>query len=149
MFTTIAIGYLVADPRFAEIVKDGEKRPVSNFRIAIDDRITGKTDYVDCAAWNGLTKACKYLYKGRPVAVIGKVSASHNFSQKTGKIYDNINLHVNTLELLGSGKRFTENGAVETAEVQENPPQPVVAPAAAPEPSPFDYYDMEEGEMPF
>jgi single-strand DNA-binding protein len=88
-----------------------EERTVVNFSIAINDsyKPKGATEvkkvvtFIDCSYWlnPGITE---YLTKGTIVQLSGSISArawkSGNDEVKAG-----LNFHVNTIKLLGGGKR--------------------------------------------
>ena len=128
MLNTYAIGNLVADPRFATVPlkSTGETAEVANFRIAINMGRDQEPRYLDCTCWRGLAKPCKYLSKGREVFVEGIPKARHNASQKTGKIYDNLELTVTSLKLLGSQKKTEPEPQPAAGELYDAsvPPQP-------------------------
>lgn len=84
-------------------VLDNTGRYVCNITVTVNrrsDRRHTEADYFCVACWDEQGKAClKYLSKGKKVAVIGRVSASH-YIDKEGKARDNLELVAQEVEFL-------------------------------------------------
>lgn len=86
-------------------------REVVNFSIAINDsyKPKGATEvkkvvtYVDCSYWLN-AKIAQYLTKGSIVQLSGSISA-RAWTDMEGAVKAGLNFHVNTIKLLGGGKK--------------------------------------------
>ncbi len=80
----ILIGRLTRDP---ELRYTQSSLPVANFTLAVDRPYKNKqgdreTDFIDITAWRKLAELCaEYLYKGRQVAVEGRLEIQHYETQ--------------------------------------------------------------------
>ena len=67
------IGNLVKDP---VLKQSGKGTPVTSFTLAINHGFGDKkeTDYIDCVAWKEKAESlCKYMSKGKKIAVSGRL----------------------------------------------------------------------------
>lgn len=113
-------GRLTRDPVFSQYTnrETGEISSVARFTVAVN-MPRGGTRFVDCSAWNGMTKPCRYLKKGRMIFASGVPSAYHR--QANGIIYDNLALSVSNLEFLDANP---DRGAREPKPQETNPVLP-------------------------
>lgn len=75
------VGRLVKDP---EVRTAGDKN-ITSFRLAVDRKFGGKTDFFTCNAWND-NYICQYAKKGTIVSLNGEVQ----FSEKEGRYYTTV-----------------------------------------------------------
>jgi len=67
-------GNLVRDP---ELRQTNSGKSVANFTVAVNDYYTENVNYLDVVVWGKIAENCgKYLSKGRPVLVEGKLKKS-------------------------------------------------------------------------
>lgn len=85
MNKTILIGRLTKDIELREIETKGkESALVANFTIAVDDRKSGETAFINCVAWGKLAETLgQYIKKGMPVQLWGRLR-THDYEDKDG-----------------------------------------------------------------
>jgi single-strand DNA-binding protein len=102
-----AIGNLASDVDLREFDKDGEKRNVASFLLAINR--PGKdagADFVRVTAWNGTAKSCsEYLSKGKKVGITGRLTSSRY--EKDGVTIDKVEITAQRVEFLSPNPNGT------------------------------------------
>lgn len=111
----IGLGNLTRDPVVKQL-QNGSS--VCEFGIAINE--TWKTKdgekresvlYIDCSAWGKLGEIIeKYLRKGDPIHVVGKLKLDQWEDKTSGGKRSKISLIVNDMQMLGSKKSGGEGG---------------------------------------
>ena len=92
------IGNLTGDPEH-RTTKNGKE--VASFTVAVNRRVGDVADYFRVNAWGELgNNCCKYLVKGRKVAVTGSVSVSAYLAQD-GSAKGNLEVMAQNVEFLG------------------------------------------------
>jgi len=112
------IGNLTKD---AEVKELGGKKCMV-FTIAVNDKDSKgekSTMYVNCYKYSEKTGVVDYLKKGGQVFASGKLVVKD--AEKDGKRYVNINLLVNTIELLGGGERVQQSTSEQPAPTPQQP----------------------------
>ena len=101
MLNTEAIGNLTRDPE-VRYLPDGT--PVTSFTIACN--VTKEhVEFVRCSAWRKTGEiAAEYLRKGRIVYVAGRMT-SRKYEAADGSTRFSLEMDVQTLQLIDSGKR--------------------------------------------
>jgi single-strand DNA-binding protein len=123
MFKTTVIGHLGQDAR----INDVRGKQVINFSVAHtekwkDDKGTQqeRTTWVNCAKWikDGQTsKLVDYLKKGTQVYVEGQISTKVYQNQQGAWVSD-LQLRIDSLELLGSAKPKATDGSTQDTTTQ-------------------------------
>lgn len=96
------IGNLTADPTSRNVNGANGVATVCNFTVAANRHAGGRkiTDFFRVACWGKLGENCmKYLLKGRPVAVVGSVSASA-YNGNDGKPHASLEVMAEKVEFL-------------------------------------------------
>lgn len=85
MNKTILIGRLTKDIELMEIKSKGKDTTVvANFTLAVNDRKSNETSFLNCVAWGKLAETIeRYIKKGMPVVVWGRLT-THNYEDKDG-----------------------------------------------------------------
>ena len=115
----ILVGNLGADP---ELRYTNTGTPVANFRIATNDTWTDKngekqekTEWHAIVAWGKLGEICgKYLKKGRPVYVEGRLQTRQWEDQQGNKRYTT-EVVAQTMQMLGRPGEFAGESSGESA----------------------------------
>lgn len=95
------LGNLGQDPELRQ-TKNG--KPVCNFSVATSTKLGDKKETVwhRAVVYGTLAESCKkYLTKGRPVYLEGRLTAN-SWTDKDGGKHDNMQVTVETLRFLGS-----------------------------------------------
>ena len=104
----------------AEVRHTPSGQMVASFNIAVDRKDTSNgakdAEWVRCSLWgeNAVNAYSPYLTKGTLVFVDGRPSASAWIGKEDGQAHAQLELSVNTVQLLGG-----KNGAVEDAPAEE------------------------------
>ena len=117
------IGYLGKDP---ELRFTASGVPVANFSVAVNNNYTNKdgdkveeVDFINIVVWKKLAENCeKYLKKGRPVAIEGRIKTRSWDAEDGTKRYAT-DVVASNVQFLGSGEKS------ESAETPKQPEQPV------------------------
>lgn len=113
----VLMGNLARDP---DVRFTPSKQKVARITVAIGrqwkNRATGElqshTDFVSVVAWSFTADICeRYLKKGRPVLVEGRLSVRDFDDPKTGQHRWITEVVADSIVLLGSGKRDDEGGS--------------------------------------
>lgn len=87
MNKVILVGRTTKDIEVKEIKskdKNKDKIPVANFTLAVDDRKSNETAFVNCSAWGKLAETFEqYIKKGMPVQLWGRLR-THDYEDKDG-----------------------------------------------------------------
>lgn len=88
MNKTILIGRVTKDIEARKIIgsksKGTETTVVANFTLAVDDRKSDETSFINCVAWNKLAETlAQYIKKGMPIALWGRFR-THDYEDKDG-----------------------------------------------------------------
>lgn len=116
----ILVGNLTRDP---VLNTTSTGKDVAKFSLAVNNpRNKEDVTYVDCAAWQQLSKfAGTYLKKGTSVMVVGRLSI-RPYEDKDGNKRKGTEVMVQTIQLLGSkSAASTETEAPAAAEAEEIP----------------------------
>jgi single-strand DNA-binding protein len=141
-------GNLTFDPELRSLPSGTS---VCKLRVAVNTRrkngATGewedKPNYFDVTVWGAQGENCaRYLAKGRPVAIDGRLEWSEWADKETGKNRSKVEIVAETVQFLGGrddapgggGGGFTPRADVpaDTSDFGAPSPQPVSAPVAAP-----------------
>ncbi|HWH96623.1 MAG TPA: single-stranded DNA-binding protein [Baekduia sp.] len=144
----ILTGNLTFDPELRSLPSGTS---VCKLRVAVNTRrknnATGdwedKPNYFDVTVWGAQGENCaRYLAKGRPVAIDGRLEWSEWADKDTGKNRSKVEIVADTVQFLGgrddagggAGGGFTPRSDVPTDTSDFGPPQPtpVSAPVSAP-----------------
>jgi single-strand DNA-binding protein len=144
----ILTGNLTFDPELRSLPSG---MSVCKLRVAVNTRkknnATGdwedKPNYFDVTVWGAQGENCaRYLAKGRPVAIDGRLEWSEWADKETGKNRSKVEVVADTVQFLngredgpgGGGGGFTPRADVpaDTSDFGAPAPQPVSAPVAAP-----------------
>jgi single-strand DNA-binding protein len=101
----IMAGRVVKDPK---VIKTRSGNEMAIFTLAVNEKLGSKdtTEYVDCAAFNGLVKVFKeYVNKPDYILVQGRRNTTKK--EKNGVTYTNVGLTVNRFAFAGSGFALT------------------------------------------
>lgn len=99
MNSAMVIGRLVANP---EIKQVGTDKSVANFSVAVNNGKDQPATFIDCSAWNGLTKVVGFLGKGDTAIFKGRTKI-RKYTDKNGNARQASELVLETIELLGRG----------------------------------------------
>lgn len=85
MNKVILVGRTTKDIEVKEIkVKGKEDTLVANFTLAVDDRKSDETSFINCVAWGKLAETLEnYVKKGMPIAIWGRMR-THDYEDKDG-----------------------------------------------------------------
>lgn len=88
MNKVILVGRTARDIELKEIkgnkIKGTADTVVANFTLAVDDRKSDETAFVNCVAWGKLAETLEqYIKKGMPLQLWGKLR-THNYEDKDG-----------------------------------------------------------------
>lgn len=85
MNKTILIGRVTKDIELREIkVKGKDDAVVANFTLAVNDRKSNETAFINCVAWNNIAETLeRYIKKGMPIALWGRFT-THDYEDKDG-----------------------------------------------------------------
>lgn len=88
MNKTILIGRTTKDIELRKIVgsksKGTEATVVANFTLAVDDRKSDETSFINCVAWGNLAELLeRYIKKGMPVVLWGRLR-TYDYKDKDG-----------------------------------------------------------------
>lgn len=117
----IITGNLTADP-VLDTLPSGTT--VCNLRVAVNgrkkDKISGEwvddPNFFNVAVWNAQGEnAAKYLAKGRPVAIDGRLNW-HEWQDKDGNKRQSVDIIADSVQFLGSGS--SENAPASSGEVE-------------------------------
>lgn len=130
-------GNLTRDP---EMRQTGGGTAVCNMRIAVNSRIkqggewADKANYVDVACFGSMAENCgKYLSKGRPIALDGRLDWREWETQDGGK-RQALQVIADNVQFLSDGKDHGEGGGGGQAASSSSSAPPVqTAPPATPE----------------
>jgi single-strand DNA-binding protein len=145
----ILTGNLTFDPELRSLPSG---MSVCKLRVAVNTRkknnATGdwedKPNYFDVTVWGAQGENCaRYLAKGRPVAIDGRLEWSEWADKDTGKNRSKVEVVADTVQFLngredgaggGGGGGFTPRAdvPVDTSDFGTPAPQPVSAPVSAP-----------------
>ena len=126
------IGRIVKD---LELVDVGDKQKL-DFTLAINTKVKGKADFIQCTAWNKTAEImAKYLSKGSQVCVYGEIK-NNNYEDSKGVKHYGMKVQVNSIEFIGSKG--------ETQEEEETVEKSIPSQAAKQSASPYDYMPKEE-----
>jgi single-strand DNA-binding protein len=145
----ILTGNLTFDPELRSLPSGTS---VCKLRVAVNTRrknnATGdwedKPNYFDVTVWGAQGENCaRYLAKGRPVAIDGRLEWSEWADKETGKNRSKVEIVADTVQFLGGrddagggGGGFTPRSDVPADTSDFGPPQP--APVSAPVSAPAD-----------
>jgi single-strand DNA-binding protein len=119
----VLTGNLTRDP---ELHHTGGGTPVCNLRIAVNSRRkdgqTGewvdKPNYFNITVWGAQGESCaKYLTKGRPVAVEGRLDFREVDTDDGHREY--VSVIANTVQFLGSKPKDEDGGSEEPEQAEE------------------------------
>ncbi|MDD4159675.1 MAG: single-stranded DNA-binding protein [Synergistaceae bacterium] len=122
----ILMGNLARDP---DVRFTPNKQKVARITVAIGrqwkNKATGElqshTDFVNISAWSFTADICeRYLKKGRPVLVEGRISVRDFDDPKTGQHRWVTEVVADNIVLLGSGRREDE-GSSSVSHAEQNP----------------------------
>jgi len=137
----VLVGRLVADPELRQ-TQDGT--PVTSFRIAVN-RPKGRsgqeqTDFFGVSVWRGRAEAAaKYLQKGRPVLISGRVQI-REYTDRDGNKRTAVDVVADDFQFMDS--RPADNGG--------SPRTPAPATAAGSEHLPeYEFQGEADEEVPF
>ena len=109
MNKTLLIGRLTKDPELKNVGANN----TANTRITLAIDRPGKdagTDFINVSVWGTQAEnVCKYLSKGRQVAVEGRIQTG-SYTDKEAKTVYTTNIVANNVEFLGSGGSGNNNG---------------------------------------
>jgi len=123
----IIMGNLARDP---DVRFTPNKQKVARITVAIGrqwkNKATGElqshTDFVNVSAWGFTADICeRYLKKGRPVLVEGRISVRDFDDPKTGQHRWVTEVVAENIVLLGSGRREDEGSSVSISHSEQNP----------------------------
>lgn len=108
----VLIGNLTRDP---ELRKTEAGKSVSTMGIAVNERYknhdgewASRVDFFNVVVWGSLAESCcKYLHKGRPIAVDGRLS--FRSWEKDGQSRSTVEVLANTVDFLHSKKDNTDD----------------------------------------
>ena len=87
MNKVILVGRTTKDIEVKEIKskdKNKDNNLVANFTLAVDDRKSEETAFINCVAWNKLAETLEqYIKKGMPVQLWGRLR-THDYEDKDG-----------------------------------------------------------------
>jgi single-strand DNA-binding protein len=145
----VLTGNLTFDPELRSLPSG---MSVCKLRVAVNTRrknnATGewedKPNYFDVTVWGAQGENCaRYLSKGRPVAIDGRLEWREWADKDTGKNRSSVDIIAETVQFLGGrddnqggGGGFTPRSDVPTDTSDFGPPQP--APVSAPVSAPAD-----------
>ena len=124
---TIQVGHLGADPESREVGTTS----VTRLRLAVDDSHKSKsgekvdrTVWVEVEAWDKLGEVCqRFLTKGSPVLVEGKLQMDEWEDSETGKKRNKLKIRATRVEFLGKrgdgGEQQTNATAPEHSPVRD------------------------------
>ncbi|MDR3353670.1 MAG: single-stranded DNA-binding protein [Synergistaceae bacterium] len=147
----ILMGNLARDP---DIRHTPSKQKVARITVAVGrqwkNKVTGEvqsqTDFIPIVAWTSLADLCdRYLRKGKPVLVEGRMQVRDYEDQKTGMRKWVTEVVAENLTLLPSGRRDDEYGDIPVPRPQQTQERPV-APARA-QPKPPSYGNGDVGSL--
>jgi single-strand DNA-binding protein len=138
----ILTGNLTFDPELRSLPSG---MSVCKLRVAVNTRrknnATGewedKPNYFDVTVWGAQGESCaRYLAKGRPVAIDGRLEWQEWPDKETGKNRSKVEIIAETVQFLGSrddaqgsGNGFTPRSDVPVDTSDFNSPQPAAQPA--------------------
>ena len=123
----VIMGNLARDP---DVRFTPNKQKVARITVAIGrqwkNKATGElqnhTDFVNVSAWGFTADICeRYLKKGRPVLVEGRISVRDFDDPKTGQHRWVTEVVAENIVLLGSGRREDEGSSGSTSHAEQNP----------------------------
>ena len=146
----ILTGNLTFDPELRSLPSG---TAICKLRVAVNTRRKNnstnewedKPNYIDVTVWGAQGENCaRYLAKGRPVAIDGRLEWSEWVDKDTGKNRNKLEVVADTVQFLngrddagsGGGGGFTPRADVPTDTSDFGPPQP--APVSAPVSTPAD-----------
>lgn len=110
MNKTLLIGRMTRDPELKTV--GANNTSTTRITLAIDR--PGKdagTDFINVQVWGAQAEnVCKYLSKGRQVAVEGRIQTGQ-YTDKEGKTVYTTDIVANNVEFLGSGGGKTTGGS--------------------------------------
>ena len=88
MNKVILVGRTTKDIELREIIGNKSKGTVdtivANFTLAVDDRKSDETAFVNCVAWGNLAETLEqYITNGMPIQLWGRLR-THNYEDKDG-----------------------------------------------------------------
>lgn len=106
MNSVILIGRLTRDPEL--VYTPGSQTAVTHFSIAVDRRDKEKTaDFIRITVFGKQAENCdRYLYKGKQVAVNGRIQTG-SYKNKEGQTIYTTDVIANNVEFLGSSQQST------------------------------------------
>ena len=76
------LGRLTKDPEIRFTNTNNVK--VASFTLAINRKVKGEADFINCIAWKGTADIIdKYIKKGRQIAIVGRIE-TRNYEDKDG-----------------------------------------------------------------
>lgn len=86
MNKVILVGRLTKDIEIREIKSSSKGKPdsiVANFTLAVDDKKSGETAFINCVAWNTLASTLEqYTKKGQPIEICGRIR-THSYEKNS------------------------------------------------------------------
>jgi single-strand DNA-binding protein len=138
------MGNLARDP---DIRHTPSKQKVARITVAVSrqwkNRVTGElqsqTDFIPVVAWSNLADICdRFLRKGKPVLIEGRIQVREYEDTKTGARKWATEVVADNLVLLSSGRKEDEYGEIPAPRAsqpyQQQPPK-TAAPSASTSPS--------------
>jgi single-strand DNA-binding protein len=134
----VLMGNLARDP---DIRHTPNKQKVARITVAVGrqwrNKVTGElqsqTDFIPVVAWSNLADLCdRFLRKGKPVLVEGRIQVREYEDTKTGARKWATDVIADNMVLLSSGRREDEYGEIPAPGVQKTSQQSYQAPRSAP-----------------
>ena len=97
----VLIGRLVARP---ELKETSSKNNYTKFTIAVDRKVKGEADFIDCIAWNKQAEIItKYFDKGNKIGIDGYLTIN-NYKDKDGNNRNSAEVVVDNFDFIESKK---------------------------------------------
>ena len=136
MIDLVIIGNLTKDPAQRTVNGTNGPKTVADFTVAVNGRRQGEEPtFVRVTVWEKTAEnCCKYLAKGRKVAIRADNIAAHTYTRQDGQTGVSLEVTARDVEFL-------------TPKAEG---QPAAAPAPAPAPKPEQYQQVDAGDdLPF
>jgi len=142
----VLMGNLARDP---DIRHTPSKQKVARITVAVGrqwkNKVTGElqsqTDFIPVVAWSNLADLCdRFLRKGKPVLIEGRIQVREYEDTKTGARKWATDVIADNMVLLPSGRREDEYGEIPA-------PRPTQQSHQAPKPAPAQYQNGDVGSL--
>lgn len=102
----ILIGRLVARP---ELKETSSKNSYSRFTIAVNRKVKGETDFINCIAWNKQAELItKYFDKGNLIAIDGTLNIN-KYEDRDGNKRESAEVVIDNFDFVESKKGDNED----------------------------------------